>query len=805
MEQQTLMVVDDSKLNRMMLMEILGDQYRYIEAADGRQAIRLLEKDMTVDLILLDINMPEMDGFQVLEEMDRFRWIEEVPVIMVSADDRKEATERAYALGVTDFIHRPFDAFIVRHRVENTLKLYANQKRLKKLVSDQIYEKEENNNLMIGILSRVVEFRNHESGDHIRAVRTVTEMLLHQLVRKTDEYLLSEEDIVLIKTASALHDIGKVTTPEEVLNKPGRLTPEEFEIMKDHAAAGARILEEMPYGQDKLLFRYALEICRWHHERWDGRGYPDGLRGEEIPITAQVVALADVYDALTNERCYKKAIEHDTAVKMILDGECGAFNPLLLECLLEIAPRLRVAARLPADEHPYWAEINRLSDELFSHADVPRSSRIQRVYDSLQERIDFFASCSGGIQFEYDKVSGLADVTNWDEAPQYRRAVINMTKPENIEHISKKDYEQLKKAMEATTREDPEFSMSILLPVGSERHWCELRARTLWSDRQSDGYVGAVGRLIDSQVSAKKQLLLTVADVNTASDSTAIAAEMRRLRMVFDIVRLVDPTTFTVLELDEEGVLHPTGNRCGAFWNSDGYERNCDNCVSALALARKTTLNKLEFSNTDMYFVISKYLRVNGTPCVLEMLSKLNDGRWIDANGTRLLLDSSRNGNMGVFLDPLTNTYSRRYLETYLPHLEGMECVAMLDMNSFKEVNDTYGHQVGDVALRSVANAIHDSIRSTDIMIRYGGDEFLLLFPKMDPAFFEQKKADIQEAVRKTVIPGRPELNLSVSIGGVCGVHPIEEAIRQADALMYENKKEFYKEMEGGAPREKKQ
>ena len=206
-----------------------------------------------------------------------------------------------------------------------------------------------------------------------------------------------------------------------------------------------------------------------------------------------------------------------------------------------------------------------------------------------------------------------------------------------------------------------------------------------------------------------------------------------------------------------------------------------------------------------MYFVISKYLQVNGTPCVLEMLSKLNDGRWIDANGTRLLLDSSRNGNMGVFLDPLTNTYSRRYFETYLPHLEGMECVAMLDANSFKKVNDTYGHQVGDLALRSIADAIHASIRSTDIMIRYGGDEFLLLFPRMDPAFFEQKKAEIQEAVRKAVVPGRPELRLSVSIGGVCGVHPITEAVRQADALMYENKKEFYKEMEGGAPREKKQ
>ena len=300
MEQQTLMIVDDSGLNRMMLMDILGDQYHYIEAADGRQAIRLLEKDLTVDLMLLDIHMPEMDGFQVLEQMDRFRWIKEVPVIMISAEERKEATERAYMLGVTDFIRRPFDAFIVRHRVENTLRLYANQKRLMNLVSAQIYEKEESNDLMIEILSRVVEFRNHESGEHVRNVRTITELLLHKLVQKTDIYHLSEENITMIKTAAALHDIGKITTPEEILNKPGKLTAEEFEIMKDHAAAGARILEDMPYGQDKPLFRYALEICHWHHERWDGHGYPDGLWGEQIPIAAQVVSLADVYDALTN-------------------------------------------------------------------------------------------------------------------------------------------------------------------------------------------------------------------------------------------------------------------------------------------------------------------------------------------------------------------------------------------------------------------------------------------------------------------------------------------------------------------------
>ena len=394
MERQTVLIVDDSELNRMMLMEILGEQYHYIEAQNGREAVRLMEKKLTVDLMLLDINMPEMNGFQVLEQMNRFRWIDEIPVIMISTDETNQAIQQAYAMGVTDYIRRPFDTFIVRHRVENTLKLYANQKRLMYLVSDQIREKEENSNLMVGILSHVVEFRNHEGGDHIRNIRSITELLLRQLVKKTKDYHLSEEDIALIKTASALHDIGKITIPEEILNKPGKLTSEEFAVMKTHAAAGAVILEQMTFGQEKPLFRYALEICRWHHERWDGHGYPDGLRGERIPIAAQVVALADVYNALTSERCYKKAFDHDTAIAMILGGECGAFNPLLLECLADVSPRLRITSHVPLDGDPYRLEVNRLSDELLARADLPRNDRVQRILESLQERIDFFASCA---------------------------------------------------------------------------------------------------------------------------------------------------------------------------------------------------------------------------------------------------------------------------------------------------------------------------------------------------------------------------------------------------------------------------
>ena len=786
MERQTILIVDDAEMNRMMLSDMLGDQYDYVEAADGREALRILEKNVSIDLILLDINMPEMNGFEVLEEMNRYHWIQEVPVIMITAEESVESMEHAYSLGVTDYIPRPFNVYIVRRRVENTLNLYVNQKRLMRLVSDQIAEKEENNTLMVSILSNVVEIRNHESGDHIRNIRRITELLLHQLVQKTKAYHLSEEDIALIKTASSLHDIGKITIPEEILNKPGKLTKEEFEIMKTHSAAGAQILEQMKYGQDKPLYRYALEICRWHHERWDGHGYPDGLMGEEIPISAQIVAIADVYDALTSERCYKKACDHTTAINMILNGECGAFNPLLLECLTETAAQLRIVTGVNGDVMPYRFELNRLSEEILAHADLPKNDRVQNLLDTMQERIDFFASISGGIQFEYDSVSRLADVTNWNEPPQYRHSVKNVTRVNDFRYLSQHDFKRLRDAMDATTKETPEFAMSILFPVGNEYHWCDLRVRTLWSDLRPDHYIAAVGQLLDPQMKEEKEFPSQGGPLD--STSPVVLQNIHCLQSVFDIVRLIDPTTYEVLELDEAGVLRHSKQHCAAFWNNEG---TCANCTSARAYAQKSTLNKLEFTSTDMYFVVSKYLNLNGTPCVLELLSRLDEGRWIDANGTRLLLDRNHDGNMDLFLDPVTDTYSRRYYETYRAHLEGMESIAIIDANRFKQVNDSFGHPAGDAVLRAIARAIKGCIRKTDILIRYGGDEFLLLFPKMGEEILERKMQEISEAVEDIRIADYPELRLSISIGGVTGVHPITEAIRQADLRMYAQKQAY--------------
>ena len=341
-----ILLVDDSAMNRMMLAEILGDSYHILEAENGRECLETLQTEAgNIALVLLDINMPVMDGFEVLKAMNANHTIEDTPVIMISSDDSDAAIRRSYELGASDYVNRPFDARIVYRRVTNTIKLYAKQRRLVQMVSDQIRARENNTDTLVGVLSHIVEFRNGESGAHVRHIRTITEMLLHRLLENSNKYSISAEQQDEIPLASALHDIGKIGIDEKILNKPGKLTPEEFEVMKTHSMLGAEMLHDLDNFGEQPLLQTAYEIARWHHERWDGRGYPDGLKGDEIPISAQLVSLADVYDALTSERCYKKAFSHEKAVQMILNGECGAFNPLLLQCLTDVQTDLKEELR----------------------------------------------------------------------------------------------------------------------------------------------------------------------------------------------------------------------------------------------------------------------------------------------------------------------------------------------------------------------------------------------------------------------------------------------------------------------------
>lgn len=500
MSSHKILIVDDSEMNRAILSEMLGDEYEIIEAADGGQAVAILQKSsVEISLVLLDIVMPVMDGFEVLAIMNKKRWIQDIPVIMISAETSPSYIDRAYELGVTDFISRPFDSLVVRRRVVNTIMLYSKQKKLAGLVADQIYEKEKNNSLMINILSHIVEFRNGESGLHVLHVQTFTEILLKCLVKKTDKYNLSTADISLISNASALHDIGKISIPEEILNKPGRLTDEEYKIMKTHSSVGASMLDELPFHKDEPLVKVAYEICRWHHERYDGRGYPDGLKGDDIPISAQIVALADVYDALTSERVYKKAFPHDVAMNMILNGECGIFNPLLLECLKDSAENIIAELKENSISHHNEKQMRNIANEMLCHDELSASERTIRQLEQEQIKYEFFTAVSDEIWFEFTNDPPMLSLSDsGSKKLGLNKVTINPYQNKQITSIFDSDtLQEFVDTFQNTTPENPVVNFEFKVLINGKYKYCKTIARSMWSLEDSPEYIGAIGKITD--------------------------------------------------------------------------------------------------------------------------------------------------------------------------------------------------------------------------------------------------------------------------------------------------------------------
>lgn len=340
-----VLIVDDAVMNRELLKEMLQDEYDVLEAEDGKAALQTIEREKGIHAILLDLVMPVMDGYEVLEHLHRQKQVEQIPVIVISGENSAENINRCFAYGVVDFISRPFMMAIIKNRIQNVIKIYDYKNSLEDKVEEQTRvlrkaydtvkkqaaELAKRNQEIIDMLGTVVEYRNVESGEHVKRVKGYTEILAYQFSRNYPEYGLTKEKIDNIAALSALHDIGKITIPDSILLKPGRLTNEEFEYMKSHTISGCEILDAVEIKWEPEMKKIAYEIVRHHHERYDGKGYPDKLKGEEIPISAQLVSLADVYDALVNERCYKDAFSNEEAYHMIVSGECGVFSPKLME------------------------------------------------------------------------------------------------------------------------------------------------------------------------------------------------------------------------------------------------------------------------------------------------------------------------------------------------------------------------------------------------------------------------------------------------------------------------------------------
>lgn len=547
--------------------------------------------------------------------------------------------------------------------------------------------------------------------------------------------------------------------------------------MKQHTVFGDEILQQMADSQANPFIRTAREICRYHHERWDGKGYPDGLRGDEIPVSAQVVALADVFDALTSDRCYRRAIPFEDALKMIRDGACGEFNPLLIECMNDAEEELRACLQRDNVSFDYQLEATQLASEALERRELPQDDRARRLLAIEKAKTQFYAEQCGGIQFEYDHWLQKVVYTDWYADASQRVRVLYPAQGEDVDLLTREDWLRLREQLNKSTTENPYVHMNVLIPVQGEYRWHRLSARTIWTRRGMD-YAEAIGQFTDIHEEALRQGIHALTEENPDTEQL-----LNGLRGIFDVVRLVDAEKATVLEISPEGEIVETGMRCYELWNR--CER-CENCSSCEALACGSWVTKLEMKDADLYFVLSKYLKVKERPCVLEIASRIDDKLY--SRGRAEMPEKAGVALLNFYRDALTHAYSRLYLNDFEPSLESADGVALLDVDRLKQINDEYGHHVGDEALQAIVAKVGACIRQTDTLIRYGGDEFLLIFNGIAEEVFFRRLEQIQNAVRGIVLPEYPQMQLGVSIGGAYRVKPLSMAIRLADQRMYENK-----------------
>lgn len=787
-----VLIVDDSELNREFLSDILEDDYELLLSENGFDALIQMKNNLNdIALVLLDLVMPEMDGFKVLSYMKKYNWIQDIPVVIISSDFSAENIEKAYELGAEDFINRPFNVSIVKRRVSNLITLYAKQKKLKNIVTQQIYEKEKRSNLMISILSHIVEFRNGESGLHVLHINNITEKLLHSLVRNHEDIRLSSSEIALIRTASSLHDIGKISIPTEILNKPGRLTQEEFEIMKTHSQIGSDMLSSLKLGKKDPLIQVSYEICRWHHERWDGRGYPDGLKGDEIPLSAQVVSLADVYDALTSERCYKKAIPHEEAMQMILDGKCGAFNPKLLAALIDIEDDLKEETYkyVPSDAA---SEVDDAVKVLQNYDELSVTNQMMEQLEIEQKKISFFTDKLSNITFVYNANLDMIFFSKKDalrlNAPE---VVLNPLSNKGIiseEH--KKALEEFIELAKNTTCEKPDFEFECNLTIDGEEKICHCICRTMWLMKTKAEFAGVVGIINQERNVEDKQQVFSINGVNTKEEyykmSFAQARTMvEELKKVFDVVRFVDVETNKIISIDEKNNIHTSPYSCYSLWERTG---KCQNCTSHKAKASKSSTTKFEYVNNEFYYVISEYMEVDGNPYVLELVSKIKENFEVALYGKTNMSQSIEDLQKKLYTDELTGVYNRRYLEDRMYRDKNICAVAMVDLDYFKNVNDKYGHFVGDVILSETSKVMLESVRSKDMVIRYGGDEFIIMFSEISRSIVEMRLNQIRLNIQNTLFKNTG-IEQTCSIGCAFGSCSVEYLLQEADKMLYEAKK----------------
>ena len=798
---QKILIADDSEMNRELLAAILEEEYDIIQVNDGVQAVDCLQRQAEeISLLLLDIVMPHMDGFEVLSYMNKEHWIDAIPVVIISSENSPIYIKRGYDLGATDFIGKPFDANMVLRRSANAILLGAKQRRMTSIVSNQIYEREKSSKLMINILSHIVEFRNGESGLHVLHIQTITEMLLRQLVQKeNNRYALSKEQIRMITTASALHDIGKISIPDEILNKPGRLTAEEFAVIKGHSMAGANMLSELPLDQkEEPLVKTAYEICRWHHERYDGGGYPDGLKGEEIPVSAQVVALADVYDALTSERCYKDAYSHEKAIEMILAGQCGAFNPLMLECLLDISSSLKKKMGYKSKERYEQTDLSDIASR-FHDFEMDSSEKIVQQLEFERMRYNFLAEGSRNIVFTYTISPPLltfnqagckrSGITEPSFSPLQSGVLKDLVEEQSLKRLIRK--------ITQATRETPDVVSNLLLTDGKNPCHYRCQCRVIWTDGAEKGYTGVVGKLTDItddymvMENVREEGLKVLEKDRSAefssfydrfkkcgfsTDGTEAWLLLQYLQISYDLVRYVDPITNKVIHIEKDGKMWESETACSDIWNC---LEKCSNCISRLSMQTRKRMTKLEVAGEDPYQVVSMYVEIDGKPCCLEMATRIDGEFMPDGYSKDEILSSVRIHKEKVYIDPVTGVYNKRYYVEKLSKMDNAAALMFADIKNFKRINENFGHQAGDDVLRQVAGVLRDVAAGKGDVLRYSGDDFVTVFFKATEEELSEIQKEMCGRVEALRFPELPGVQLKLVTAGTSIPGRVEEMLEQ--------------------------
>lgn len=798
---QKILIADDSEMNRELLAAILEEEYDIIQVNDGVQAVDCLQRQAEeISLLLLDIVMPHMDGFEVLSYMNKEHWIDAIPVVIISSENSPVYIKRGYDLGATDFIGKPFDANMVLRRSANAILLGAKQRRMTSIVSNQIYEREKSSKLMINILSHIVEFRNGESGLHVLHIQTITEMLLRQLVQKeNNRYALSKEQIRMITTASALHDIGKISIPDEILNKPGRLTAEEFAVIKGHSMAGANMLSELPLDQkEEPLVKTAYEICRWHHERYDGGGYPDGLKGEEIPVSAQVVALADVYDALTSERCYKDAYSHEKAIEMILAGQCGAFNPLMLECLLDISSSLKKKMGYKSKERYEQTDLSDIASR-FHDFEMDSSEKIVQQLEFERMRYNFLAEGSRNIIFTYTISPPLltfnqagckrSGITEPSFSPLQSGVLKDLVEEQSLKRLIRK--------ITQATRETPDVVSNLLLTDGKNPCHYRCQCRVIWTDGAEKGYTGIVGKLTDItddymvMENVREEGLKVLEKDRSAefssfydrfkkcgfsTDGTEAWLLLQYLQISYDLVRYVDPITNKVIHIEKDGKMWESETACSDIWNC---LEKCSNCISRLSMQTRKRMTKLEVAGEDPYQVVSMYVEIDGKPCCLEMATRIDGEFMPDGYSKDEILSSVRIHKEKVYIDPVTGVYNKRYYVEKLSKMDNAAALMFADIKNFKRINENFGHQAGDDVLRQVAGVLRDVAAGKGDVLRYSGDDFVTVFFKATEEELSEIQKEMCRRVEALRFPELPGVQLKLVTAGTSIPGRVEEMLEQ--------------------------